>query len=968
MRTLHLVSHTHWDREWYLTFQQFRLKLVQILDSLLDLLESDPDYKHFMLDGQTIVLEDYLEMRPERVSQIRQHVKSGRLLIGPWYVLPDEFLVSPEAILRNLLEGRRTARDYGGGMPVGYIPDPFGHIGQMPQILRGFGLDSACLQRGLADEPLECWWQAPDGSRVFLAYLRNAYANAVGLPASLPEVFASEIRRRRDALLPYSNSGQHILLMHGNDHWNADPATGQAIAYAQKYPELIDGDRLVHSTLPQYIEAVKASSSDLITITGELRSSRRHNLLPGVLSSRIWIKQRNHACQTLLEKWAEPFSVFASLADPTFSSLERLENPAQVIRMAWRYLMECHPHDSICGCSIDQVHDEMKPRFDQVEQIGEEITRQSLAGLAASVRTTPPASLPVERTLSSVVVFNPVNGPSTGRVQVELELPHDINGFELVDEAGQAAPLQVLEDQVQELLSLRLDREAFKNLYRQMQVGRVNGLLTTHLTARTQGDLAEVEAVMSESVRPDPETWAHQQAEIDSLLEDACVERFHLKGFSPRLIKAVFLARQTPGFGYQTYWVRQLDGEGLEIARSSHKTSSPETTPAPPPSLYEMENEFLRVQASPTDGTFTLTDKASGAVFPGLNRFVDGGDRGDTYNYSPPPGERLVHEARITSMRQSHGPAWGSIEIELVLRVPCQLAPDRQSRSEELVDLPILTRATLCEGIPRLDFHTGIINQAMDHRLRVHFPLPFVPGSARYDGHFEIVERSVELPPFDETWVEQPRPEMPQRVFTAVSGSGLQLLLANRGLPEVQVIQEQTGGDIALTLLRCVGWLSRDDFPERAGPAGPALPTPGAQLTGQHSFDYSVMLSKPEDLQAYQQAYAFDTGLRAMQTGLHPGSLLPQDTFLEVGPKSFTISAIKMADDGSGWLVRGYNISTETIQAYIKPGLKFSRAWRVNLAEGGGDPLEQEQDGRVHIPVRACEIVTIKFTPGPTQR
>jgi mannosylglycerate hydrolase len=165
MRTLHLVSHTHWDREWYLTFQQFRLKLVQILDSLLDLLESDPDYKHFMLDGQTIVLEDYLEMRPERVSQIRQHVKSGRLLIGPWYVLPDEFLVSPEAILRNLLEGRRTARDYGGGMPVGYIPDPFGHIGQMPQILCGFGLDSACLQRGLADEPLECWWQAPDGSR-----------------------------------------------------------------------------------------------------------------------------------------------------------------------------------------------------------------------------------------------------------------------------------------------------------------------------------------------------------------------------------------------------------------------------------------------------------------------------------------------------------------------------------------------------------------------------------------------------------------------------------------------------------------------------------------------------------------------------------------------------------------------------------------------------------------------------------
>jgi alpha-mannosidase len=381
-----------------------------------------------------------------------------------------------------------------------------------------------------------------------------------------------------------------------------------------------------------------------------------------------------------------------------------------------------------------------------------------------------------------------------------------------------------------------------------------------------------------------------------------------------------------------------------------------------------MENEFLRVQASPANGTFTVTHKASGAVFPGLNRFVDGGDRGDTYNYSPPPGERLVHEAHITSMRLSHGPGWGSIEIELVLRVPRQLAPDRQARSEELIDLPILTRAILSEGIPRLDFHTRLNNQALDHRLRAHFPLPFVPESARCDGHFEIVERSLELPPFDETWVEHPRPEMPQRVFTAVSGDGLQLLLANRGLPEIQVIQNQAGGELALTLLRCVGWLSRDDFPERAGPAGPALPTPGAQLTGQHSFDYSVILSQAGDLQAYHQAYAFDTGLRAIQTSLHPGSLLPQGAFLEVEPESFIISAIKMAADGSGWLVRGYNISTETIQVYIKPGLHFSRAWRVNLAESGEDPLEHEQDGRVGIPVRACEIVTIKFTPGSSQR
>ena len=155
MRTLHLVSHTHWDREWYLTFQQFRLRLVHLVDGLLDLLDSNPDYRYFMLDGQTIVLDDYLFMRPEKADIIRAHVRSGRMLIGPWHVLPDEFLVSPEATIRNLLQGDRTARQFGPKMMVGYLPDPFGHVGQMPQILRGFGIETAAFRRGLADEPCE---------------------------------------------------------------------------------------------------------------------------------------------------------------------------------------------------------------------------------------------------------------------------------------------------------------------------------------------------------------------------------------------------------------------------------------------------------------------------------------------------------------------------------------------------------------------------------------------------------------------------------------------------------------------------------------------------------------------------------------------------------------------------------------------------------------------------------------------
>jgi hypothetical protein len=240
MTTLHLVSHTHWDREWYLTFQQFRLKLVHLIDGLLDILEHDENYKHFMLDGQTIVLDDYLLMRPEREADLRRYIKNGRILVGPWHILPDEFLVSPEATIRNLLEGDRTCRRFGPKMMVGYIPDPFGHIGQMPQILRGFGIETACVQRGLSDQPCEFWWESPDGSRLFMAYLRDGYGNAALLPASEPERFTALVRQVRDNLAPHS-AADHLLLMYGTDHMEPPPETSRASSAGLSEQESVAG-------------------------------------------------------------------------------------------------------------------------------------------------------------------------------------------------------------------------------------------------------------------------------------------------------------------------------------------------------------------------------------------------------------------------------------------------------------------------------------------------------------------------------------------------------------------------------------------------------------------------------------------------------------------------------------------------------------------------------------------------------
>ena len=168
MPTLHVVSHTHWDREWYLTFQQFRFRLTRLVEALLEILGSDPGYRHFTLDGQAAVLEDVVDVRPDLEEPLRRHVREGRILIGPWFVLPDEFLVSPEALVRNLLLGDRICRAWGAKMDVGYLPDPFGHISQLPQLLRGFGIETAVFARGAGDMPVEFRWAAPDGTPVLV--------------------------------------------------------------------------------------------------------------------------------------------------------------------------------------------------------------------------------------------------------------------------------------------------------------------------------------------------------------------------------------------------------------------------------------------------------------------------------------------------------------------------------------------------------------------------------------------------------------------------------------------------------------------------------------------------------------------------------------------------------------------------------------------------------------------------------
>jgi mannosylglycerate hydrolase len=972
LTTLHLISHTHWDREWYRPYQDFRLRLVRLIDGLLDLLAADRSYKHFMLDGQTIILEDYLEIRPERAAELRRHIRSGRILIGPWHILPDEFLVSPEATIRNLLEGARACRRYGARMPVGYTPDPFGHIGQLPQILRGFGIGWAAFRRGLSDEPCEVWWEAPDGSRVLAAYLRDGYDNAAGLPTGDPGLFAREAARRRDSLRPHSRVFD-LLLMHGTDHMEPPRDTASAIRSAAKK---LPGDRLLHSTLPAYFEAVESTIRnrriDLPVVRGELRSSKRHHLLPGVLSTRMWIKQRNRECETLLERWAEPFSAWASLAVPEEMQSAFTRFPAGALRAAWRMLMQNHPHDSICGCSIDDVHEEMRARFAQAAQIGGEITRASLEALAAALDTRPAEC--------SIVVFNPAAGPANEPVEADLHLPEDWDAFEIVDPSGAVLPHQAAAEGAVELINVMLDPDGLAAIVGNLHDGQAGNLSLRAIRFHREGETARVDAVMAENSTPDPGAWKRAMTAFREAIQDPGIRRFHIRARNAAGTRAVFVAPALPGYGWKTFFIRKKElpppstvalpsvvRAAIPLAMRVSQSAAGKWLigrmfrPARAPAI---ENEFFRIRAE-AGGTLEITDKRTGMRYAGLNQFQDSGDCGDSYNFCPPAEDRIV-AARRKAIRVQRGIVRQSLEIDLILDIPEELSPDRKRRSSKRIRMPVTTRVTIYTGVDRVEIRTTLENRARDHRLRVLFPFPAddtrgrsaEPAVARFDGHFEIIKRSSVPPADDSEWVEHWRPESPQRTFTDLSTSQRGLMIANRGLPEVEIID---GRVIALTLLRCVGWLSRDDFPARRGHAGPMLPLPGAQMEGRWEFEYAIIPHAGDWRAAIRLARAFEAPPRAVETGAHAGALPGCGSIVGVTPVEFEISALKLAEDGRGLIVRGWNSTDRPLKVTLRPGRKFRRAERVNLAESKQGTLHPDKNGEVAFEAKPHKILTLLF-------
>jgi alpha-mannosidase len=451
-----VFSHTHWDLEWYQPGNAYRFWLIQLMDRLISLCRRNPQFKTFVLDGQVMPVEIYLAVKPEKERMIRRLVRRGKLALGPFYTQCDEWLVSPEAIVRNCLAGNRRARQYGGVMKAGYLPDNFGHPSQLPQIMAGFGIESVIFMRGMPDRPPglkdQFNWQGMDGTSVMAVHLSKGYGNAYacgadwhwGLPfRTVPygdylytqEYFIEAaataditkgmqaLLKEAHALVPECPSGV-LPLANGTDHALPQEYIPQMIAQAnqtQKDIEFIQGDCAEMTVL------IKKTGVKLPAYSGELYGARYSHILNGTLSTRAYLKQANFAAEALLEKYAEPLSVSAALLGRPY--------PRVMLEEAWRLLFLNHAHDGIHGSSVDPVHVEMMQRSDGARQIAVSLCHAALHDVGA--RMLRPGDQKV------VLVYNPVGAPANDHSVVDTWL-HAPEAFHIVDDQGRAVPMQVV--------------------------------------------------------------------------------------------------------------------------------------------------------------------------------------------------------------------------------------------------------------------------------------------------------------------------------------------------------------------------------------------------------------------------------------------------------------------------------------------------------------------------------------------
>jgi 2-O-(6-phospho-alpha-D-mannosyl)-D-glycerate hydrolase len=930
--TFHFVPNTHWDREWLYDFQETRMFLVEFMDRLLGILAEYPEYKTYLLDAQTVPLEDYLEVRPHKREELIQRIREKRLYVGPWYTLPEEHLVSAESLVRNLLIGSRLAESYGGCMRVGYSPFSYGQASQMPQIYAGFGIDTILFYHGIqpSETRSEFILEGPDGTRLFASRMGSNARYNFFFGVYRPAVFGKEALERdylwQEQGLPFHLAGEpryqghHILvdpvktlhterlaeLMDRLKQTEAEHATTTQICCmqgmdstqpdvyelktVQALEKILGDETIIHSSLPEWLDAVRAevAEKDLTVLRGERRTPRqlgtRVHLYGDVTSTRIRMKQKNSRAEQGLQRQAEPWAAAAWLLG--------VEYPKAFLDIAWKYLLKCHPHDTIAGTGVDQIEQDLHHRLDQCRSIAEGVERRALQAIQMRINNGDLADEEI-----ALTIFNPTPYRREEVVTAVVDMPLAggyANGrYRIVDAESRAAvPFQ--------------------------EAGR----------------------------------WEHPA--IVRHLGDATMQMPALR------VRLRIPVENVPGLGYRTLLIQPADD-----------FCWPDTTLVS--ATNRMENAFLQVQIE-ANGTLTITDKNSGHTFRGLLYFADNGEAGHAWRHVRPCHDRVIttlNSAPNIELVES-GPHVVRYRVTHTLPIPARLEEGRGDdvrrldgdgddarRSSVTVPMEIRSELTLDRFARGVAVKTMFTNECEDHRLRVMFPTDLAASHSAAEEPFDVVERPIDRgpgSPWHGTW----NPTHPCGRFVDVSDGQVGLALVGEGLREYEVTDDASR-TVGLTLMRAfevalttVAW-RWERHPEMKG----------SQVLGDHEMRYFIY-PHAGDWDAGlvpRQADRFHLPLEPVQAGCHAGTLPKSLGFLELAPAELVVACIKRAEDSAALVVRLSNPTAREIAGSLTLLKKPHTVRYLALDEGPLEGVVPEVAGSaVLFTAAAKKIVTLEIT------
>ncbi|MBF2638694.1 alpha-mannosidase [Listeria welshimeri] len=747
----HIISHSHWDREWFLPLESLRFRLVTLMDEVEALLDKENGFNHFHMDGQMIMLEDYLAVKPAKKEKMKQLVSEGKLRIGPWYMLQDAFLTSGEANIRNLQYGLEMAEEFGQVEKIGYFPDTFGLYGQVPQLMRQAGFDTVVFGRGVnptgfnnqvfdsafASKYSEMFWESPDGSKVLGILLANWYSNGNEIPVDKEE--AKDFWDKKLADVERFASTDDWLFMNGCDHQPVQIDLAEALEVARElYPDV----DFIHSHFEKYQDAVKAGlkPEKLQTVHGELTSQQSDgwSTLANTASSRIYLKQANAKIERLLERLAEPISVMATEVGVSY--------PHEYLAFAWKLLMENQIHDSITGCSLDEVHREMEARFEKVEQRAMAIIQNAAQKITEQIATND-AGIPI-------TVFHAGGMEATRTVELELETDaihfSDMH-FELIPDELAKLPEQ----------SFRLETKDGKEI----------PVIVESLGTRFNYNLPE---------------------------------RKFRDSYFARKYKLTFVVENLPAVGYETIYAYpvHLEDNNTEITQDFQLENRYLKVEVAPNGTYTILDKQTAVEIAGVGAYEDAGDIGNEYMFK------ETGDNLRLNTLDSTPAIRVLREDELgKTIEIKH-------EIEIPVSASKAFAeekrrlvwhPDRKSdRSENHTTFRITTELTLNKQDKQLNIRINFVNSVDDHRLRVILPTGKQTETHQAGSVFEVVTRANKQV---KEWTN-PAKDNRKQGFVA-SGN---MVVASLGLPEYEVSEQ--GDSIELTLLRAVSEIGDwGDFP-----------------------------------------------------------------------------------------------------------------------------------------------------------